>query len=140
MSVWTHVAATVRIDDFRFSDDKPLPDWDEIFGKECFFESPEEVWDDCEAHPEKYLPCGSEGTLQKTAWINPDSHETAAYTVTIFGDLRDYENPKDVIEWFRKIVESGKIGIRQAVITATDGYNTYTWTYLEEWETLEAVN
>ena len=139
MSVWTHVAAVVRIDDFRFSD-KPIPDWDEIFGKECLFHSPSEVWVDCEKHPEKYLPCGSEGTLQKTAWINPDSHHTAAYTVTIFGDLRDFENPKDVIEWFKEIVESGKIGIRQAVITATDGYNTYAWTYLEEWETLEAVN
>jgi len=129
MSVWTHVAAVVRIDDFRFSDDQPIPDWDEIFGKECLFDAPSEVWDDCEAHPEKYLPCGSEGTLQKTAWINPDSHMVAAYTVTIFGDLRDYENLDEIIDWFKEKVDSSKIGIRQAVITATNVYETKTWAY-----------
>jgi len=131
MSAWTHVAATVRIDDLRFSDDQTIPDWDEIFGKECLFHSPSEVWDDCEKHPEKYLPCGSEGTLRKTAWINPDSHAVAAYTVTIFGDLRDYDSPDKIIEWFKKKVDPSKIGIRQAVITATNCYETKTWTY--EW-------
>lgn len=131
MSTWTHVAATVRIDDFRFSDNQTIPDWDEIFGKECLFKSPREVWDDCYEHPEKYLPCGSEGTLQKTAWINPDSHMIAAYTVTIFGDLRDYDSPDKIIEWFKEKVDPGKIGIRQAVITATNGYETKTWAY--EW-------
>ena len=131
MSTWTHVAATVRIDDLRFSDDQTIPDWDEIFGKECLFHSPSEVWDDCEKHPEKYLPCGSEGTLQKTAWINPDSHMVAAYTVTIFGDLRDYDSPDKIIEWFKEKVDPSKIGIRQAVITATNGYETKTWAY--EW-------
>ena len=131
MSMWTHVAATVRIDDFRFSDDQTIPDWDEIFGKECLFHSPSEVWDDCEKHPDKYLPCGSEGTLQKTAWINPDSHAVAAYTVTIFGDLRDYDSPDKIIEWFKEKVDPCKIGIRQAVITATNGYETKTWAYGE---------
>lgn len=131
MSTWTHVAAVVRIDDFRFSDDQPIPDWDEIFGKECRYRSSREVWDDCEKHPEKYLPCGSEGTLRKTAWVNPDSHQITAYTVTIFGDLRDYENLDEIIVWFKGIIESDKIGIRQAVITATNGYETKTWAY--EW-------
>lgn len=127
MSTWTHVAATVRIDGFRFSDDQPTPDWDEIFGKECQFDAPSEVWDDCEEHPEKYLPCGSEGTLQKTAWINPDSHMVAAYTVTIFGDLRDYDSPETIIEWFKKIVNSDAIDVRQACITVTNCYKSMVW-------------
>lgn len=129
MSAWAHVAAIVRVDDFRFSDDQPIPDWDEIFGKECLFHSPVEVWVDCEKHPEKYLPCGSEGSLRKTVWVNPDSHNVAAYTVTIFGDLRDFENLDEIIDWFKEKVDLGEIAIRQAVITATNCYETKTWAY-----------
>lgn len=132
MSMWTHVAATVRIDDFRFSDDQTIPDWDEIFGKECLFDSPEEVWDDYYSQPEAYLPCGSEGTLHKTAWINPNSCKLAAYTITIFGDLRDYDSPKKIVDWFKGIINSGEIIIRQAVITATNDWKTLTWTYNSE--------
>lgn len=129
MSTWTHVAAVVRIDDFRFSGDQTIPDWNEMFGKECHYCSSRELWDDCEKHPEKYLPCGSGGTLRKTAWINPDPHQVTAYTVTIFGDLRNYDSPDKIIEWFKEKVDPGKIGIRQAVITATNGYETKTWAY-----------
>lgn len=127
MSTWTHVAATVRIDDFRFSDDQDIPDWDKIFGKECRYNAPRDVWEDCYEHPEKYLPCGSEGSLRKTAWVNPDSHNVAAYTVTIFGDLRDYDSPETIIEWFKKIVNSDAIDVRQACITVTNCYKSMVW-------------
>jgi hypothetical protein len=100
MSVWTHVAGIIRIDAIRLSDE--IPDFDEIIGKECRWESPIEVWNDQEKHPDKYLPMGSEGSLEKSVWINPSTSCMSAYTVSVFGDLRDYETPELIRDWFRE--------------------------------------
>jgi hypothetical protein len=129
MSYWTHVAGIVRVGDIRIFDDQIGPDWDAIFGKECLFDAPREVWDDAMEHPDKYLPMGSEGTLRKTVWVNPDLSHADAYTVSIFGDLRDYDSPETIIEWFKKIVNSVAIDVRQACITATNGYKSSVWGY-----------
>ena len=127
MSCWTHVAATVRVDGFRIFGDDVEPDWDAIFGKECSFYASREKWDDAMEHPDKYLPMGSEGSLRKTVWTNPDRSHADAYTVSIFGDLRDYDNPETIIEWFKKIVNSDVIDVRQACITVTNCYESKVW-------------
>ena len=112
MSSWIHVNAAIRIDDLRLDDS--VPDFDELIGKECLFDSPESVWDDMAVNPDLYLPMGSEGTLQKSVWVNPDKSYAAAYTVTIFGDLRDCD--EKVIEWFKgKCTEINVV--RDAIIT-----------------------
>ena len=133
MSIWTHVAGVIRIDDFRLKGH--IPDFDELIGIECRWNDSFSVWDEQEAHPEKFLPMGSEGSLQKTIWINPNTSSLAAYTVTIFGDLRDYEDPDKIIEWFKnkcKTIENIYI-IRQATITAETEYiKTVNWTYEED--------
>ena len=126
MSCWTHVAAIVRVDGFRVFDDIE-PDWDSIFGKECLFLASREKWHDAMEHPDKYLPMGSEGSLRKTVWTNPDRGCAAAYTVSIFGDLRDYCSPEDIVEWFKKIVNSDVIYVRQACITVTNCYKSMVW-------------
>ena len=118
MSNWTHVAATFRVDSFRLEKINPEEEksrWDEIFGKECLWDDPLEVWDDQYKNPQDYLPMGSEGTLHKSVWINPDLHHMAAYTISIFGDLRDHDSPDEIIEWFRD--KCSRLYIRQAVIT-----------------------
>lgn len=115
MSVWSHVAAVFRIDAFRV-DGFPLPNFENVFGKPCTYNSPDYVWDDCENHPEEYLPCGSEGSLEMSVWEDPDIHSLAAYTVTVFGDLRDYSDLKAIKKWFFDCCS--KANIRQAVITA----------------------
>lgn len=125
MSNWTHVAGIIRVDGLS------KIDFDEIIGKECLFESPEEVWDDMEEHPDNYLPMGSEGSLQKIIWENPDKNCLASYTVSIFGDLRDHYSTSDIIEWFKKKCEL--LWVRNAVITATnEAYGTETYTYKKE--------
>jgi hypothetical protein len=130
MSIWSHVAAIVRVDDLRgLGVDEP--NWDDIFGKECLFESPPEVWAEADEHPEKYLPMGSEGTLQKSVWVNPDKSCMAAYTVSIFGDLRDHTDVDGVINWFKDIVIN-KVWTRQASITIDNilySPGTVTWVY-----------
>ena len=126
MSTWTHVAGVVRVDAIGMGMATEV-NWDDIFGKECLWEADPEVWKDADEHPEKYMPCGSEGTLQKTVWTNPEKSSMAAYTVGIFGDLRDWYDIDVIVEWFKKIVRSEDLWVRSAVITVTDGYMSKTW-------------
>lgn len=129
MSNWTHVAAVVRVDFINFPG-MSRPDFDRMFGKECLFESSSDVWDDLEHNPESYLPAGSEGTLKKSVWINPDRSCTAAYTVSIFGDLRDHDDPNEIIEWFKNKLSSQDVWVRQACITVNNDRNdTKFWQY-----------
>ena len=128
MSTWTHVAGVVRVDAIRMGMTTG-PNWDDIFGKEALWESSPYVWKDVDEHPEKYMPCGSEGTLQKTVWENPEKSCAAAYTVSIFGDLRDWYDIDAIIEWFKKIVKSEDLWVRSAVITVTNGQVSRTWSY-----------
>lgn len=116
MSVWTHVAGIVRVDgivcfgdiDFDF-------DFDKVFGKECLWDSDKDIWDDADLNPDDYMPMGSEGSLEKSVWINPDAYCMARYTVSVFGDLRDYDDSKAIIEWFKNSCD--KVAVRQAVLT-----------------------
>ena len=131
MSNWTHVAGIVRIDDLRGIMD--APDFDKIFGKECLFDSPSAVWRDYDEHPDDYLPMGWEGSLQKSIWVNPEKDCAAAYTVSIFGDLRDHHNPMEIIDWFKQICTSDDLWIRNACIVADNELNgVASWHYEHE--------
>lgn len=90
MSVWTHVAGIIRVDSFP-GVDFPKPDFDDLIGKSCNWNDHEDVWADYGKNPEKYMPGGSEGTIEKVVWTNPDKSDLSAYTVSIFGDLRDFD-------------------------------------------------
>lgn len=118
MSIWTHIAGVARFDCLRFSADEPLVNWDSIFGKEIQYEDDWGAWCDYEANSQNYMPAGSEGSLQKTIWENPDMHCIASYTVTVFGDLRDYDSADDIIEWFKKALANSGLPVRNAVIVA----------------------
>lgn len=131
MSIWCHVAAVVRIDDLRWDDS--TPDFEEIFGKTCKWGSSDDVWNDLNEHSDKYLPCGSEGSLEMSVWKNPDISCMAAYTVSIFGDLRDFADGQGVVDWFKNKLKD--IFVRQACITVlTEGNKPITWTYSDEEE------
>lgn len=136
MSNWTHVAGVIRVDYIKWDDDTPELDFDKLIGKECH---DYDVFVDADKHPELYLPMGSEGSLQKSVWINPNDSHIARYTVSIFGDLRDHFSCDEIIEWFKnkcKLLdnydEAGSY-IRQATITV---YNEHggekSYTYEEE--------
>lgn len=126
---WTRVAGVVRIDGITFLNQT---DWKAFFGKEVHFDSPNEVWDDANENPEEFLPYCSEGSLTTTLWTNPNEDLVAAYTLSIFGDLRDYDTPQDIIDWFKKKIDAIPL-VRQAVITAELEFGeTLTWTYQKE--------
>ena len=105
MSSWTHVMGIVRISDVRVNDDR-IPNFDKIFGIEVPCYEVSKYYDDMKAHPEKYLPFGSEGSLQKSIWINHNRKTSDAYTVSIFGVLRDYSTPQEIIKWFKEKIKN----------------------------------
>lgn len=132
MSNWTHVAGIIRVDGLRIDDIEEV-DFDKIIGKECLWGSPSEVWKDADENPDKYLPMGSEGSLQKTVWENPDKSCLASYTISIFGDLRDHYSTTEIIEWFKS--KCKELWVRNAVITVyNELYGTETYTYKESEE------
>lgn len=126
MSNWTHVAAIFRVDGFYHD-----YDFTKIFGKELNFNDSKDKWRVSEKHPEQFLPLGSEGSLKMSIWENPDCSCVAAYTVSIFGDLRDHNSIDEIINWFDEKCKG--IWIRQAVITVeNEMYGTSTKTYRYE--------
>jgi hypothetical protein len=132
MSNWTHVAGIIRVDGFRFDTDTE-PDWESILGKELRYEDGYDKWEEAEDHPEHFMPLGSEGSLEKSIWTNPDKCCAAAYTVSIFGDLRDHDDPDAIIEWFKDICS--KMFVRQAAITVKNEWNGMkTWAIDDEGE------
>lgn len=130
MSSWVHVNAVMRINAMRFGTEDL--NFDEVIGKECLFKSDESTWYDAEANPNLYLPMGSEGSLHKSVWIDPDRSNGCPYTVSIFGDLRDcyQEDAEKIIDWFKQKCKD--LWIRDAVIT-TKVNDDKPLIYVYEW-------
>lgn len=117
MSIWTHVLGTIRFDSWPGLD-APEPD----VGCPCHFTDPPEQWDKCN------IPCGSEGSLKISKWEDPSKSTVAKYTFTIFGDLRDYDNEQEIINYFNRITNGQDV--RQACFTIKvegKAIRTFVW-------------
>ena len=122
MSYWTHVNCIMRVDEvfgYRF-DDGRLRD---LF-KTCTYNSSEKEFAECN------VPCGSEGSLQVSIWINPSEYGVDRYTVSIFGDLRDYEESRhqEIVEWLNHMIQDKELMIRDGVMTVNEKAYRYEWT------------
>lgn len=130
MSVWTHVAGVIRADAFRFEDD-PKPDWNELIGHPYLWGSMREDGDYLMSHPEQWMPSGSEGSLQYSVWENPNMSHITAYVISVFGDLRDYDDTDAIVEWFKKVCS--RLWVRNAVIEADCGDGSpQVWSYTRD--------
>ncbi len=109
MAQWTHVAGIIRSNELRIL--FPDPDFEELFGKEFDYDN-EFAVEDVKKHPEKYLPNDGDSSLHMSVWKNPDFNDIDAYTVSIFGDLKNFEG--NIIKWFQ---DKCKQFACQAVIT-----------------------
>ena len=103
MSQWTHVAGVIRFDGLLNMTPKPN------LGKTVVFEDPEEKWDKCN------VPMGSEGSLEHNLITNPHESSMAKWVATIWGDLRDYDNADEIIEYFKRITKGQMV--RNGVFT-----------------------
>jgi hypothetical protein len=113
MSQWTHVNSIFRLDSFQRIKDEEIIN---IFGKAVDYEHMDEIEydEDWEVKDkEKYLPMGSEGTLEMSIWHNPNVSCMASTTVSVFGDLRDYESFEEIEKWFNRCCDA--FAIRQAI-------------------------
>lgn len=155
MSSWNTVLATFwccpKDDDPCYG--KPAWNLDDVFGKECilpdhacdedgFWTHSEEddkayekalskyreTYRDARAHPEDYLPMGSEGSCEKT-FRKVGTH---SWIVTVFGSLRDREpeNFREVKEWFERCL--GKCYVRCAVCRVSNGWSGKSEVYQYE--------
>ena len=120
MSIWTHVAGTIRIDHLRSLDINPTPDFDNIFKKFIYNENvnykvdydiQKQKWIECN------MPKGSEESLDYRVIENPDENAICAYTVVIFGDLRDFgkDNINEIKDWWKDTLSKFDM-VRQAVL------------------------
>lgn len=136
MSQWLQVAAIARIDDFRFdsvSVEEATKRFEKVFGKECSWET--EDFEDAFAHPELYLPMGSEGSLEMSVYVNPNVSCVDSYTVSIFGSLRDrgIKDAENIIDWFKDKISS--LPIRNAVIdVGVEFVGHRVWVYTSDSE------
>lgn len=107
MSVWTHVAAVIRLDDYRaIAGDKE--DLSKYFIRD--------TWDN--PNEKGNLPRGSEGSLD-VEFIEKDD-DSITRNVCIFGDLRDVDQLGDISRWWIGIAKGLPewLDIRQAVLQA----------------------
>ena len=114
MSQWTHVCGCIRYDALRM-EGMPYSTLDQIkklVGNTCSFEDSPEKWDRCN------VPCGSEGSVQFIFWSNPSLNSTSAYTVAVFGDLRNFgeEDVPKIKKWFNRITTGKDVMVRNAIV------------------------
>lgn len=137
MSIWTHVAGVIRIDGLygitKEIDSETM--LDRIVGKVLDFNDDFDRWRDADEHTEEFMPRGSEGSLKRAIWTGPckSTNANLRWTLSVFGDLRDYYDVNAVIEWFKTCCQKLNgddqcIGIRNAVITVEcDDGNWAVW-------------
>lgn len=118
MSKWTHVNGIIRIDALRMlGSEKPIN-----IGTPSF-------WGD--SHRAKNIPEGSEGSLNAEIWENSSESSLAAYTVSIFGDLRDYSDLDEIVEYLNQITDGQMI--RSGVCSISVEYEfTYVYHFTDD--------
>jgi len=99
MSVWTHINGSIRIDNISNKTRTSLATIDLAL--------------------KKNIPTGSEGNIEYRISKIIDEDAQDVFQVSIFGDLRDYENYQEVKEWFYSICD--KFNIRQAILQVQCG-------------------
>ena len=112
MSQWTHVCGCIRVDALRIMEEENgIANIKEVLGKVVNF------GDDSY---ETKIPCGSEGSLAYEVIENPDKHSIAAYTIPIWGDLRDYDDVDEIEKWFYDSCKN--LWVRDAVLNINVEY------------------
>ena len=112
MSIWTHIAGCIRVDDMKMIfQPNNKTDFSKIFVRNTWYHS----------NDNGNLPTGSEGSID-VEFIDRADDEATDYirAIALFGDLRDFdeEDCQSVIDWWYSIPQSlgNDCIIRQAVL------------------------
>lgn len=123
MSIWTHVTGVIRLETGLKLDDNDI---ENLIGKRILYRAPQELKDEYKQHPKKFMPKGSNGSLNFHVYNHENKYELPSCIISIFGDLEDYSNTDEIIEWFKSRVRSSIYTVRQACITVS-GLSVDTW-------------
>lgn len=109
MSVWTHVTGNIRYDGLagiqRNVTKEALKG---MLGKTWVWEDDIDAMDACT------VPEGSEGSIQ---YIITEYDKGLPWaTVSVYGDLRDYDDVKELTDWFTKVTVDSGYMIRDAIL------------------------
>ena len=129
MSQWTHVNGSLRVDAFRIPGmQSPTLN----LGIQASYAAD---------HEPAFIPYGSEGSLVWTKWDNPDKSCMAAYTVNVFGDLRDYDSIKEIEAYMDQLVKGQMIRSGVFEVSVERGLtNVYRFdNVLSKWELVSTV-
>lgn len=123
MSIWTHVTGVIRLETGLKLDNNDI---ENLIGKRILYRAPKELKDEYKEHPERFMPKGSNGSLNFHVYNHDNKYELPSCIISIFGDLEDYSNTDEIIEWFKSRVRSSIYTVRQACITVS-GLSVDTW-------------
>lgn len=123
MSIWTHVTGVIRLETGLKLDDNAI---ENLIGKRILYKAPKELKDEYKEHPERFMPKGSTDSLNFHVYNHENKYELPSCIISIFGDLEDYSDTDEIIEWFKSRVKSSKYSVRQACITVS-GLSVDTW-------------
>ncbi len=127
MSQWTHVCGLIRYDDMRMADVALREQYEAALGKTVDWDDPHESWKACD------VPHGSEGSVHWKLDENPDRSAVYAYTVSLWGDLRDYDDVAEIRKWFERCVLNDHFLVRQAVLDVeVENRESFTFVYKDE--------
>ena len=107
MSQWTHVCGCIRVDTIPLHV-LGLRDYDfenllkKQFGETWSYddENEEDKYDKCS------VPKGSEGSIQYKIQKTGSENNMTWGLITIWGDLRDFDDPQEIFEWIKKSCDS----------------------------------
>lgn len=121
MSQWTHVNASVRLDAIRMLPGalgaNAISNLGLMFHDyldEDIASGEVNVWNPyvkylkkntTSQHEKCDVPCGSEGSLFYHVVENPSQSSISAYTLTIWGDLRDYDDAEEICQYIYNITK-----------------------------------
>lgn len=123
MSIWTHVTGVIRLETGLKLDDDDI---ENLIGKRILYRAPQKPKDEYKEHPERFIPKGSNGSLNFHVYNHDNKYELPSCVISIFGDLEDYADSDAIIEWFKSRVKSSIYTVRQACITVS-GLTVDTW-------------
>ncbi len=123
MSIWTHVTGVIRLETGLKLDDNDI---ENLIRKRILYRAPQELKDEYKEHPERFMPKGSTGSLNFHVYNHENKYELTSCIISIFGDLEDYSDTDEIIEWFKSCVRSSIYTVRQACITVS-GLSIDTW-------------
>lgn len=72
------------------------------------------------------MPKGSNGSLNFHVYNHDNKYELPSCIISIFGDLEDYSDTDEIINWFKSRVKSSIYSVRQACITVS-GLDVDNW-------------